>query len=80
VARGYLGQDSLTAAKFFVDPQGTRWFRSGDLGRWSLLGGAGGAEGAERQGGVGHTKKMLEVLGRIDLQVEILKNDENSQK
>ncbi|MEW6559333.1 MAG: amino acid adenylation domain-containing protein [Pseudomonadota bacterium] len=37
VARGYLGQPELTAARFIPDPlhTGSRMFRSGDLGYWS---------------------------------------------
>jgi amino acid adenylation domain-containing protein len=31
VMRGYFGQPDLTAAVFFVDDDGTRWYRTGDL-------------------------------------------------
>jgi amino acid adenylation domain-containing protein len=31
VMRGYFGQPELTAAAFFVDDDGTRWYRTGDL-------------------------------------------------
>ncbi|WP_280418108.1 non-ribosomal peptide synthetase [Nocardia carnea] len=33
VARGYRGRPDLTAAAFFVE-DGTRWYRTGDLGRY----------------------------------------------
>ncbi|MGW3276792.1 non-ribosomal peptide synthetase, partial [Nocardia rhamnosiphila] len=33
VARGYRGRPDLTAAAFFAD-DGTRWYRTGDLGRY----------------------------------------------
>ncbi|CAB4888932.1 unannotated protein [freshwater metagenome] len=32
VALGYLGEPELTAARFGTDPDGTRWWRSGDIG------------------------------------------------
>jgi len=90
VARGYLGHEELTRAKFFssssdwpgsggegsgnererkpsVGARGgaafnypTRWFRSGDLGRWVRVGG----EKAEKEA-------MLEIIGRKDLQVVV---------
>jgi len=31
VMRGYFGQPELTGAAFFVDQEGTRWYRTGDL-------------------------------------------------
>jgi len=31
VMRGYFGQPELTSAAFFVDHEGTRWYRTGDL-------------------------------------------------
>ena len=38
MARGYIGQPGLTAAKFLPDPfadsPGTRMYRSGDIGAW----------------------------------------------
>ncbi|NEW27151.1 non-ribosomal peptide synthetase [Nocardia cyriacigeorgica] len=34
VARGYRGRPDLTAAAFFEDADGTRWYRTGDLGRY----------------------------------------------
>ena len=93
VARGYLGHEELTRAKFFSAPSDwpgwggegsgkererkprdvvaavatggaesfddpTRWFRSGDLGQWVMVG-RGGAE----------KEAMVEILGRKDLQV-----------
>ncbi|MES1245199.1 MAG: non-ribosomal peptide synthase/polyketide synthase, partial [Acidobacteriota bacterium] len=33
VSRGYLGQEELTRERF-VEADGERWYRSGDLGRW----------------------------------------------
>ncbi|OLT54215.1 AMP-binding protein [Cellulosimicrobium sp. CUA-896] len=33
LADGYLGDAAATAAAFVVDPDGTRWFRTSDLGR-----------------------------------------------
>ncbi|MEI6756850.1 MAG: amino acid adenylation domain-containing protein [Chlorobium sp.] len=34
VADGYLNQPELTAARFFSEPSGNRYYRTGDLGRW----------------------------------------------
>ena len=58
VARGYWRKDALTAEKFFVK-DGVRWFRSGDLGRWVC----------RADGGGGGVEMLLEVIGRLDLQV-----------
>ncbi|MFE5293975.1 AMP-binding protein [Isoptericola sp. NPDC056618] len=33
LAAGYLGDDAATAAAFRTDPDGSRWFRTSDLGR-----------------------------------------------
>ncbi|MFC8600036.1 AMP-binding protein, partial [Isoptericola sp. NPDC057191] len=33
LAAGYLGDDAATAAAFRTDPDGTRWFRTSDLGQ-----------------------------------------------
>ncbi|MCX4881509.1 amino acid adenylation domain-containing protein [Streptomyces sp. NBC_00847] len=56
LARGYLGQPDVTAARFVPDPSGTesgaRLYRTGDLVRW-------GADGE------------LEFLGRTDHQVKL---------
>jgi O-succinylbenzoic acid--CoA ligase len=38
VAHGYLGEPELTAAAFTTDPDGTRWFRTDDLGHLDELG------------------------------------------
>ena len=34
LARGYLGEEALTARQFVFDADGRRWYRSGDVGRW----------------------------------------------
>jgi amino acid adenylation domain-containing protein/non-ribosomal peptide synthase protein (TIGR01720 family) len=56
VARGYLGQPDLTAARFVPDPfggePGARLYRTGDLARWLSDG-------------------NIEYLGRIDHQVKV---------
>lgn len=55
VARGYLNQPELTAARFLPDPfQGgkTRMYRTGDLARW-------------------HSDGQLEFLGRADDQIKL---------
>lgn len=55
VARGYLGQPALTAARFVPDPGGSpgaRMYRTGDRGRWQDSG-------------------ALEVTGRIDRQLKV---------
>lgn len=55
IARGYLGQPALTAARFLPDPfgePGSRMYHTGDLGRW-------------REDG------QIEFLGRVDHQVKI---------
>jgi amino acid adenylation domain-containing protein len=34
VARGYRGDEARTAERFVIGPDGTRWYRTGDLGCW----------------------------------------------
>lgn len=34
VARGYLGRAEETQRSFVTDPDGVRWYRTGDMGRW----------------------------------------------
>jgi amino acid adenylation domain-containing protein/thioester reductase-like protein len=56
VARGYLGEPALTAARFRPDPRGgstDMMYRTGDLGRWRADG-------------------ELELIGRADRQVKVL--------
>lgn len=52
LAEGYVGDPEATAAAFRTDPDGTRWFRTSDLGRLA---------GAAHPDGV-----RLTVLGRAD--------------
>ncbi|WP_048772056.1 non-ribosomal peptide synthetase [Rhodococcus ruber] len=66
VARGYLGDPALTAARFVASPFG-RVYRTGDLVLWSgvSFGLPGQPEGHTEGGGV------LEFVGRADRQVKI---------
>ena len=59
VSRGYLRSPELTQEKF-VQPtwgKGSRWYRTGDVGRWELHASGGGAS--------------LDVFGRLDDQVKL---------
>ena len=40
VARGYLHRDDLTRARYFVHRAWGRCYRTGDLGRWAVVGGS----------------------------------------
>jgi amino acid adenylation domain-containing protein len=57
IARGYINQPGLTAARFVADPfatePGARMYRTGDLAKWSISNGA------------------IEYFGRNDMQVKI---------
>ncbi|WP_330254866.1 amino acid adenylation domain-containing protein [Nocardia sp. NBC_00565] len=66
LARGYLGQSSLTADRFVANPftPGTRMYRTGDLARWQGGPDLGRHEGDSDRG-------VLEYLGRSDFQVKI---------
>jgi natural product biosynthesis luciferase-like monooxygenase protein len=59
IARGYLGDPSLTASRFIPDPfsstPGCRMYRTGDLGRW-------------------HSDGRIEIVGRNDHQVKVRGN------
>jgi amino acid adenylation domain-containing protein len=80
LARGYLGQPALTAARFVPDPfstvAGARMYRSGDRVRWR-------EERVEHEGASAHSRTdalthsrtavpaVLEFLGRTDQQVKL---------
>ncbi len=34
LARGYINEPELTAARFILDENNKRWYRTGDIGRW----------------------------------------------
>ncbi|HEX5708928.1 MAG TPA: condensation domain-containing protein, partial [Pyrinomonadaceae bacterium] len=63
VSRGYLNRDELTAEKF-VELDGERYYRSGDVGRWVLV-----SDGGGQSDGVGDAE--VEFLGRVDEQVKV---------
>ncbi|MDM7490525.1 amino acid adenylation domain-containing protein, partial [Rhodococcus sp. CSLK01-03] len=66
VARGYLGDPALTAARFVASPFG-RVYRTGDLVRWSRARFWSSELPETRTGGGG----VLEFVGRADRQVKI---------
>lgn len=56
VATGYLGEPALTAQRFGVDPDGTRWWRSGDVAEQ-------GPDGLFRH--VGRLDDLIKINGKL---------------
>jgi len=64
LADGYLGDPAATAAAFRTGPDGTRWFRTSDLGR--VAGASGASADAPATTLSAGDGRRLEVLGRAD--------------
>ncbi|MDF2443571.1 MAG: o-succinylbenzoate---CoA ligase [Subtercola sp.] len=67
LAEGYLGDDELTARKFYTDA-GVRWYRTADSGDVTGSGSGGAGSGGAGSGGAGSGSPdvTVTVTGRID--------------